>query len=208
LFHGVARNARTYRDYAQALADRHCCCWSRRLFDQRDFPHWRYQRGGIVKDGGSRTRGLDRHAGARSGRLGPPAGGRPLAYSLLGHSAGRQFLERLAAFVPTQAAHRRRQSRKLCVSQPGGRAPYGLGKVYAGADGERNCGAISNNRSPSILAKGDTHVDDRDDSPEARAQGGSRHERGVNVFKCGTNAGAGARLDLQLATGRIAGCRT
>ncbi|MGZ5845478.1 MAG: hypothetical protein ACXWJL_10810, partial [Xanthobacteraceae bacterium] len=35
------------------------------------------------------------------------------------------------------------------------------------------------------LGEGDTHVDDRDDSREARAQGASRHERGVNVFNVG-----------------------
>ena len=49
VFHGVARNARTYRDYARPLADRNCLLLVVPLFDRRDFPGWRYQRGGIVK---------------------------------------------------------------------------------------------------------------------------------------------------------------
>lgn len=51
VFHGNARNARTYRNYAQTLADRRCLLLVAPLFDRRDFPAWRYQRGGIVRDG-------------------------------------------------------------------------------------------------------------------------------------------------------------
>src|SRR5262245_7374656 len=51
VFHGIARNARTYRDDARALADRLCLLVVAPVFDKRAFPTWRYQRGGIVKDG-------------------------------------------------------------------------------------------------------------------------------------------------------------
>jgi dienelactone hydrolase len=112
VFHGVARNARTYRDYARPLADRNCLLLVAPLFDQRDFPGWRYQRGGIVKGGAVQP------PSDWSGNLVPALvewvrqqEGRPLAYSLLGHSAGGQFLERLAAFVPTQA-------RRIVVANP------------------------------------------------------------------------------------------
>src|SRR5215813_10400045 len=104
VFHGIARNARTYRDDARALADRLCLLVIAPVFDKRAFPTWRYQRGGIVKKGAvqdarewSGTQVLDLVAWARQQE------GRPLAYSLLGHSAGAQFLDRLAAFVPTEA---------------------------------------------------------------------------------------------------------
>ena len=108
--------------------------------------------------------------------------GRPLAYSLLGHSAGGQFLERLAAFVPTQA-------RRIVVANPGSyvlpslevAAPYGLGKVYAGAEGEAQLRRYLELPLTIYLGEADTR-DDRDDSPEARAQGASRHQRGVNTF--------------------------
>lgn len=187
VFHANARNARTYRDYAQALADRHCLLLVAPLFDRRDFPAWRYQRGGIVKDG------VVQNPQDWTGMLVPALAdwvrqqeGRPLVYSLLGHSAGSQFLERLAAFVPTQA-------RRIVVANPGSyvspsldvAAPYGLGKVYAGADGEARLRRYLEQPLTIYLGEGDTRVDDRDDSREASAQGGSRYERGVNVFNAG-----------------------
>ena len=49
VFHGVARNARTYRDDARAIADRLCLIVLAPVFNKRAFPAWRYQRGGIVK---------------------------------------------------------------------------------------------------------------------------------------------------------------
>ncbi len=108
--------------------------------------------------------------------------GRPLAYSLLGHSAGGQFLERLAAFVPTQA-------KRIVVANPGSyvfpsleiAAPYGLGKIYAGAEGEAQLRRYLELPLTIHLGEADTR-DDRDDSSEARAQGASRHQRGVNTF--------------------------
>jgi hypothetical protein len=48
---------------------------------------------------------------------------------------------------------------------------------------KRDCGAISNNRSLSILAKGIRTLTTA--MTVARAQGASRHERGVNVFNVG-----------------------
>src|SRR5262245_64637830 len=49
VFHGIARNARAYRDDGRALADRLCLLVVAPLFDRQVFPGWRYQRGGIVK---------------------------------------------------------------------------------------------------------------------------------------------------------------
>lgn len=184
VFHGVARNARSYRDYARPLADRNCLLLVAPLFAQRDFPGWRYQRGGIVKDG------VVQNPSDWSGRLvlalvdwARQQEGRPLAYSLLGHSAGGQFLERLAAFVPTQA-------KRIVVANPGSyvfpsldvAAPYGLGKVYASADGEAQLRRYLELPLTIYLGEADTRVDDRDDSPDARAQGASRYQRGVNAF--------------------------
>lgn len=184
VFHGVARNARSYRDYARPLADRQCLLLVAPVFDKHDFPAWRYQRGGILKDG------VVQNPSDWTGRLVlalvdwvRQQEGRPLAYSLLGHSAGGQFLERLAAFVPTQA-------RRIVVANPGSYvfpslnvvAPYGLGKVYAEADGEAQLRRYLEQPLTIYLGEADTRVDDRDDSPAARVQGASRHQRGVNVF--------------------------
>ena len=48
VFHGAARDAENYRDYARGLADRTCMLVVAPLFAQHAFPSWRYQRGGIV----------------------------------------------------------------------------------------------------------------------------------------------------------------
>src|SRR5499433_3880427 len=178
VFHGIARNARTYRDDARALADRLCLLVIAPVFDKRAFPTWRYQRGGIVKEGvvqdareWSGTQVLDLVAWA------------PLAYSLLGHSAGAQFLDRLAAFVPTEA-------RRIVIANAGSYvfpslevgAPYGLGKVYSGTDGEAALRRYLEQPLTIYLGQGDTRDDARNDYPEALAQGASRYQCGLNVF--------------------------
>jgi poly(3-hydroxybutyrate) depolymerase len=184
VFHGIARNARSYRDYARPIADRLCLLIVAPVFDEHTFPTWRYQRGGIVKDTavqdprdwtGSVV--LDLVAWVRREE------DRPLAYSLLGHSAGGQFLDRLAAFVPTDA-------RRIVVANAGSYvfpsleidAPYGLGKAYSGADGEAALRRYLQQPLTIYLGQSDTRDDARNDYPEAFAQGASRYQRGVNVF--------------------------
>ena len=184
VFHGVARNARTYRDDARAIADRLCLLVLAPVFDKRAFPAWRYQRGGIVKDA------VAQDARDRTGRLvldlvgwARVQEGRPLAYSLLGHSAGAQFLDRLAAFVPTEA-------QRIVIANAGSYvfpsleidAPYGLGKVYSGSEGEAALRHYLEQPLTIYLGQGDTRDDERNDYPEALAQGASRYQRGVNVF--------------------------
>jgi len=187
VFHGIARNAAGYRDYARALADRDCLLVVAPLLDKRTFPLWRYQRGGIVRDG------VIQSSDQWTGRLVPALvdwvrrqEGGPLAYSLLAHSAGAQFLDRLAAFVPTEA-------KRIVLANPGSyvfpsleiTAPYGLGKVYAGVDGKAALKRYLAQPLTIYLGEGDNREDDRDNSPDALAQGASRHQRGVNAFNAG-----------------------
>jgi poly(3-hydroxybutyrate) depolymerase len=184
VFHGIARNARSYRDYARPIADRLCLLIVAPVFDERVFPTWRYQRGGIVKDTAVQDPRdwtgrvvLDLVAWVRREE------DRPLAYSLLGHSAGGQFLDRLAAFVPTD-------TRRIVVANAGSYvfpsleidAPYGLGKAYSGADGEAALRCYLQQPLTIYLGQSYTRDDTRNDYPEAFAQGASRYQRGVNVF--------------------------
>ena len=60
-------------------------------------------------------------------------------------------------------------------------APYGLGKVYSSTEGEAALRRYLERPLTIYLGKGDTRDDERNDYPEALAQGASRYQRGVNV---------------------------
>jgi pimeloyl-ACP methyl ester carboxylesterase len=184
VFHGLARDPRGYRDDTRTLADRHCMLLVAPLFAKPAFPVWRYQQGGIVKDGVIQNprdwtgrQVLDLVEWVRKRKR------RPLSYSLLGHSAGAQFLDRVAAFVPTEA-------RRIVVANPGSyvlasldvAAPYGLGKVYAGAEGEAQLRRYLAQPLTIYLGEDDTKDADRNEDADALAQGVSRFERGTNTF--------------------------
>ena len=188
VFHGARRDAADYRDHARPLADQHCLLVVAPLFDKHSFPSWRYQRGGIVGKTGAVQNPRD-----WTGRLvlglvdwARKQEGRPLAYSLIAHSAGGQFLSRLAAFVPSEA-------RRIVLANAGTyvfpslavAAPYGLGKVYSGADGEAHLRRYLEQPLTIYLGEGDIEDDDRNNTAEARSQGASRHQRGLNVFDAG-----------------------
>jgi hypothetical protein len=186
VLHGLHRNAESYRDDARPLADATCAIEVAPLFDEGRFPAWRYQKGGIV------------HAGS----LRPPAEwtgnlililvewvrkseGQPqLPYSLIGHSGGAQFLSRFAAFIPNTA-------QRIVIANPSTyvlpdlevEAPFGLKGVYP----REGCEAALRNYLAQpvtiLLGQEDLGDQDRDDSAPARAQGGTRYERGRNTFR-------------------------
>jgi pimeloyl-ACP methyl ester carboxylesterase len=185
VFHGASRDAEDYRDYARPLADRLCMLVIAPLFDRKRFPSWRYQRGGIVD-----ATGRVQNPREFTGRLvldlvdwARKQEGHDLPYSLIAHSAGGQFLGRLAAFVPNEA-------RRVVIANPGTYvlasltvdAPYGLGKVYSAAEGEDRLRRYLQQPLTIYLGQADDQDDDRNNSVEARAQGASRHERGLNAF--------------------------
>src|SRR5947208_10988772 len=51
VFHGVLRNADTYRDNTKKLADRHGALVVAPRFDEKQFPSAKYQQGGLLKNG-------------------------------------------------------------------------------------------------------------------------------------------------------------
>lgn len=106
VFHGVARNADVYRDQAIPMAERFGAVVVAPRLDEVRFPEEWYQRAGLLD---------------ASGRAAPPEQWmfnvvpaivaeirtrerKPaLPYYLIGHSAGAQFLVRLAAYLPGEA---------------------------------------------------------------------------------------------------------
>ncbi len=108
VFHGVQRNAEDYRNFAITLAERFGVIVVAPMFDAKRFPSVRYQRGGLVNaDGQAEPEDkwtyaaiprIVAHVRALEGKAAAA-----LPYYLIGHSAGGQFLVRLAAFMPGEA---------------------------------------------------------------------------------------------------------
>lgn len=187
VFHGLGQNADGYRDHAHPIADRLCMIVVAPLFDKKRFPVWRYQQGGIVH------RGAIQPSNAWTGQmileivdLVRRTEGRQVDYYLLGHSAGGQFLSRLAAFVPTEA-------KRIVIANPSTyvfpslstMAPFGFGGVYAAGADETELQRYLALPLTIYLGKEDTGDEDRNDSPEAVAQGKTRYERGHNMYQAG-----------------------
>jgi len=188
VFHGVSRNAESYRDSARELADRHGALVVAPLFDEKRFPTRLYQRGGLL---------------TREGQLVPKEQwtwqlvpkladgvrrleGRPdMPYYLLGHSGGGQFLARLAGFLPTDA-------RRIVAANPGSHLfptrdmdfPYGFGKLPDELSGEAVLRRYLAQPLTIYLGTADTEKGDNlDDSETANKQGATRYERGLNAFR-------------------------
>lgn len=106
VFHGVARNADVYRDQAITMADRFGALVVAPRLDETRFPEEWYQRAGLL-DADGRARPQEQWmfnvvpaiVAATRARESRPA----LPYYLIGHSAGAQFLVRLAAYLPGDA---------------------------------------------------------------------------------------------------------
>jgi pimeloyl-ACP methyl ester carboxylesterase len=186
VFHGLGRNASSYRNSARELADRKCMIVFAPLFDRERFPTWRYQRGGIVQDQKllrkeqwtvSLVAELVAWARLEEGMPSAP-------YYLFGHSAGGQFLSRVAAFDPP------RDAAQIVIANPSTYVlpstsepvPFGLGRVFGPTEGERQLSTYLDLPITIYLGDDDTGDEDLSQFPEAVRQGGNRLERGRFVF--------------------------
>ena len=129
LFHGASRAAEAYRDNAAAFADTYGRLVVVPEFDAERFPNRLYQMGGVFREDGTFA-----DAEERTFDFGPcivalireREGREDMPHLLLGYSAGAQFLERLAAFMDTDAE-------RLIAMSPGSalfptrEMEYGLG---------------------------------------------------------------------------------
>ncbi|WP_367873346.1 alpha/beta fold hydrolase [Luteolibacter sp. Populi] len=192
LFHGASRNARGYRDGARILAEKLGMLLVVPEFDRPRFDVEAYQEGGVMKNGKLQPR--DQWT---FGYLEPlleqafaSAGGK-LPYYLVGHSAGAQFLGRMAALYPNEA-------RRMVLVNPGSlmfpdreqRYPYGFG----GLPEEMASGEVLQRYLASPLAfflgTGDTGLKDLSTTKRAMKQGATRIERGRNCHAAGLKLAA------------------
>jgi poly(3-hydroxybutyrate) depolymerase len=185
--HGVARNAEDYRNFAITIADRFGLIVVAPLFDKARFPSWRYQKGGVLDEKGKERPPeawtyaiIPRLVAAVRAREGRPA----LPYSLIGHSAGGQFLVRLAAFLPGSPV-------RIVAANPGShlfpdrtqKFAYGFGGLPAGLSDD---GVLRRYLAAPLtiyLGTGDvTPEHSFDASKEGMKQGPNRLERGRACF--------------------------
>jgi pimeloyl-ACP methyl ester carboxylesterase len=188
VFHGVQRNAEDYRNFAITLAERFGAIVVAPLFDTQRFPSARYQRGGLMNSDGqaqpperwtyAAVPRIVAHVRAQEGR---PA----LPYYLIGHSAGGQFLVRLAAFLPGEAV-------RIVAANPGSHLfptrdqnfGYGFGGLppeLSGDDVLRRYLA-----APLTIYLGTDDIYPRpsfDDSPAGMKQGPHRLARGRGCYE-------------------------
>lgn len=188
VFHGLDRNADTYRDNAKGLADRFGMAVVAPLFDASRFPTALYQRGGIAnqKTLQPQEKWIGTTAITLVDQLRRDEGRPDLDYYLIGHSAGGQFLARLAPFVPNAA-------RRIVIANPSSWVfpttqepfPFGLGGATASLANDDFLRRYLAAPITVYLGQADTGDRNRDDSEDAVEQGVTRHARGLNFFRAG-----------------------
>ncbi|MEY4886250.1 MAG: hypothetical protein RL151_1559 [Bacteroidota bacterium] len=186
VFHGVKRNAEDYRNFAITLAERFRAIIITPEFDSTRFPSARYQRGGLMKGKQAQPTAAWTYtmvpgivSFARKAM-----GNDTLPYYLIGHSAGGQFLVRMAAFLPGEA-------RRIVASNPGSDLfptrdqpfGYGFGGLPESLSDDKVLKAYL--AAPLTLYLGTDDIYPRpsfDDSPDGMRQGQHRLERGRNCY--------------------------
>lgn len=177
VFHGASRAAESYRDNAAAFADTYGRLVVVPEFDSERFPSRLYQFGGVFREDGSFADAEERtfrfvpelveHIRAREDD--------DMPYILLGYSAGAQFLERMAAFLDTDAE-------RLVAMSPGSsmfptrEMEYGLG--FGGLPGE----FASDDRIRRYLALPITVAVGSHDVEEGQLPRGDAFDQGVHRY--------------------------
>lgn len=187
VFHGTLRNADEYRDHAKAMGDRFGALIVAPKFDSERFPSRRYHRGGILRADGTAAPQdewtypmIPALADEIRRREGKPT----MPFTLIGHSAGGQFLVRLAGFYDTGAA-------RVVAANPGSdlfptrEMPFGYGfgtlpESLSTDDVIRRY--LAQNLVIYLGTADDGHDEDLDESPEAMIQGPGRYQRGKAAF--------------------------
>ena len=186
VFHGVKRNAEDYRNFAITMGERFKAIIVTPMFDTARFSSSRYQRGGIMK--GDKVQPQEKWTYSMIpgivDHVRKLENNKSIPYYLIGHSAGGQFLVRMAAFLPGEA-------KRIVAANPGSdlfptkaqNFGYGFGGLPE---------ALSNNEvlksylaAPLTLYLGTDDIRPEhsfDESAEGMVQGKSRLERGRNCY--------------------------
>ena len=193
VFHGNGRGAQSYLKSARDLADRACFVVYSPLFDKDRFPNWSYHRGGIVHDGKilpEDTWTTDVVDDLVEWALDQE--GRPGADSFLfGHSAGGQFLSRVAAYDLPEFVDRIILANPSTYVLPSVEeaVPYGFGGLPK-AQAEKWMRAYLAAPITIFLGADDTGNKDLTMTEQAVRQGDNRRDRGQRTFEAAKQAAA------------------
>ena len=184
---GVQRNAAEYRDdWVPLIGERPVIVLVPQL-SENDFPGaYSYNLGGMVDAGGNAVdpaRWTFNVVDQVFDRVVRHLGSTATTYSLFGHSAGAQFVDRLVVFAPSSRV------RVAAAANPGWYTatddnidfPYGLNKNPLDVDG-----LAPSFRVPLVVMLGNDDVDPENDTLRrdagSDAQGDNRLERGLNFY--------------------------
>ncbi len=198
LFHGNGRGASSYRNSAKDFADEACFVIYSPLFDKERFPNWSYHRGGLFEEGELRSDDDWTVSAAEEvidwvrSREGAD---KPIF--MFGHSAGAQFLSRVAAYAMPDGVERIVLANPSTYVVPSDEwaAPYGFGGLPSAASDQDAIRVYLEAPVTIYLGLDDTGAEDLTDNPLANKQGANRLDRGRNVFRMAREAAA--RYGLQ-----------
>lgn len=188
VFHGTLRDADAYRDDAKKMADRFGALIVAPKFDEKRFPNRKYHRGGILNEDGSAAKPSEwtyNFVPKIAKAIRKREGLKELPYTLIGHSAGAQFVMRMAGFFDSGAE-------RIVAANPGSdlfpntrmEFGYGFGKLPEKLQTNKVLKQYLAQPLTLYLGGSDCCKDEYfDDSPEAMEQGGSRFARGQACYK-------------------------
>jgi poly(3-hydroxybutyrate) depolymerase len=188
VFHGVLRNADEYRDHSVGMGDRFGALIVAPRFDAERFPSRKYQFGGILNE--------DRTAAKQEEwtyalipkiveAIQKKERKTELKFWLIGHSAGGQFVNRLAAFLDVGAE-------RYVAANPSSwtfptrelRYGYGFGQLPAELSNDDVLRAYLARPLVVYLGTADSTPDSNTDmSDAALLEGPARHQRGLAFFR-------------------------
>jgi poly(3-hydroxybutyrate) depolymerase len=194
--HGVSRTASNYRDYWELAADRYNLVIVAPEFSKKDWSE--YNQYDVRKE-------PDREKWAFSAieHLFDEVGQGRTGYTIFGHSAGGQFVHRMAFYLPDNRAVAMAAANAGWYAMPEwrkdkGADPFPYSLLESGV-GEAQVRQALRRRMYILLGDKDTDANHKDLNRTAGAmkQGSNRVERGENYFKAVT--AAAAELNEKLA---------
>ena len=202
VMHGVNRNASDYRDYWELIADKYQLLVVAPLFSQRDWPKAAGYNLGDVEAQADR----EKWAFSAIEHLFDEVRDGHNGYAIFGHSAGGQFVQRMALFRPDNRATVMAAANPGWYTMPEWRKekstdpfPYSLVDARVGADQVRQALA-----KRFVLLAGekdsDPDAESLNKSAGAERQGASRIDRAEAYFKASTAVAAdlGVKLAWEL----------